>query len=108
VERVVLNALAKECGSAARYLRFRRLALPSVRAGLAFSGEADPPLKMWRNALQLEAATRNVSVRAPPVKPERGGEQGLAELAPPFPSRRLRTLEGGALRRLTSNTPPAL
>jgi hypothetical protein len=35
-----------ECSHEAKYLCLRRLILPSVRAGLAFSGEADPPLTL--------------------------------------------------------------
>ena len=44
VERVVLNALAN--GTAAlppNILAPSAIQVPSVRAGLAFSGEADPP-----------------------------------------------------------------
>ena len=44
VERVVLNALATGMGLRSLIVcAFGELALPSVRAGLAFSGDADPP-----------------------------------------------------------------
>jgi hypothetical protein len=44
VERVVLNTLGKECGAVppGNICACSDL-LPSIRAGLAFSGEVDPP-----------------------------------------------------------------
>ena len=59
VERVVFNALVPQPrdGSAAKYLRLRRFPLSSVRAGLAFSGEADPPSTDARRVPQPGSAT---------------------------------------------------
>src|SRR5882762_1699116 len=44
VERVVLNALVSNVVPAPNLLAPSAILLPSVRAGLAFSGEDDPPL----------------------------------------------------------------
>ena len=43
-----LTRWSRNCGTAlpTNNLRLGRLRLPSVRAGLAFSGEADPPLRL--------------------------------------------------------------
>jgi hypothetical protein len=46
VERVVHNALAIDCGCRAIYFVPSANHLRSVRAGLAFSGQADPPLTL--------------------------------------------------------------
>ena len=52
VERVVLNALANSPAALPPNLLSAPLAidLPSVRAGLAFSGEVDPPARATKDS----------------------------------------------------------
>jgi hypothetical protein len=77
VERVVLNALAKAIAALPpNNLRRRRLRLPSVRAGLAFSGEADPPTTITAVTMTtpLRCSPRVVTAAISDQKPRyRGG-----------------------------------
>jgi hypothetical protein len=58
MERVVRNALVKVIAAMPPdYPHLRRLFLPSVRAGLAFSGEVDPPLTANRAFWGAQAAS---------------------------------------------------
>ena len=67
VERVVLNALAKQLRPCRLIIcAFGDYILPSVRAGLAFSGEVDPPLATAPGGTRCSQRVGKATAALPP------------------------------------------